>query len=97
MATHRCMYACKSIYSSLDEHRQGFITVDQFRGAIEHAFDLQLTDEQFLTLIDHVPLTKYGQVKYPEFMSQFDTRYYVALLSGIASRLYVYSYMRLAS
>jgi len=63
-------YTC----SSLDEHRQGFIKPEQFRGAIENAFDLHLTDEQFSSLLDHVPLNKHGEVRYPEFMAQFDTR-----------------------
>ena len=63
-----------SIYSSLDEHRLGFISQEQFRGAIENSFDLHLTDEQFSSLIDHVPLTKQGHIRYPEFMAQFDTR-----------------------
>ncbi|XP_067930729.1 EF-hand calcium-binding domain-containing protein 6-like, partial [Watersipora subatra] len=54
------------VFHAIDEHRQGYIKQDQFRGAIENAFDLQLSDEQFHTLLDHVPLTKQGYIKYPE-------------------------------
>lgn len=66
------LYIC---FSSLDEHRVGYLGQEQFRSAINNAFDLQLSNEQFLALLDHVPLTKQGYVRYPEFMAQFDTRY----------------------
>ena len=36
-----------------------------------------MSDDQFRTLIDHIPLTPEGDVKYAEFMAQFDTRYHL--------------------
>jgi len=50
------------------------ISQEEFRAAIESRFNIEMTEEQFRNLIDHVPLTSEGDVKYAEFMSQFDTR-----------------------
>ena len=58
----------------MDQHKRGFITQDQFRAALENGFDVSLTDDQFLSFLDHVPLDKNGAIKYTNFMAQFDTR-----------------------
>ena len=65
-----CFYCC----STLDQHKRGFITQDQFRAALENGFDVSLTDDQFSSFLDHVPLDKNGAIKYTDFMAQFDTR-----------------------
>lgn len=63
-----------SISSQIDKHNQGFISKEQFRAVLEQSCGLNLTEEQFNSFIDHVPLDKRGQVRYPEFMAQFDTK-----------------------
>jgi len=62
-------------YSALDQHRQGVLEQDVFRSTIENAFNLDLTDEQFRGLLDHLPLDRYGGIRYSDFMAQFDTRW----------------------
>ena len=51
-----------------------FISQEEFRAAIESRFNLEMTDQQFRMLVDRVPLDDDGNVKYAEFMAQFDTR-----------------------
>ena len=50
------------------------ISQEEFRAAIESRFNLSLSDSQFENFIDRVPLDEDGNVRYPEFMTQFDTR-----------------------
>lgn len=60
--------------SKIDRLGTDVISQEEFRAAIESRFDIEMTDEQFRVLMDQVPLTDEGDVKYAEFMSQFDTR-----------------------
>jgi len=63
-----------SICSKIDRIGQDVISQEEFRAAIESRFGIEMTDEQFRNLIDHIPITADGDVKYAEFMAQFDTR-----------------------
>lgn len=62
------------------------ISQEEFRAAIESRFNVEMSDEQFRALVDHVPLTNDGDVKYAEFMAQFDTRY----VSPLTRRTFLY-------
>lgn len=50
------------------------ISQEEFRAAVESKLGVEMTDDQFRALIDNVPLTTDGNVKYADFMAQFDTR-----------------------
>lgn len=77
----KCLRLFSFIYfSTLDQHKRGWVTQDQFRAAIENGFDISLTDEQFNSFLDHVPLTKNGAIRFTDFMAQFDTRLVQQLL-----------------
>jgi len=43
-----------------------------------------MADDEFETFIEQVPLDEDGNVKYPEFMAQFDTKwvFFIGLLHG---------------
>lgn len=60
--------------SKIDRLGTDVISQEEFRAAIESRFDIEMTDDQFRNLVDHLPLTNDGDVKYAEFMAQFDTR-----------------------
>ena len=50
------------------------ISQEEFRAAMESRFNLTLTEDQFESFVDRVPLDEDGNVKYTDFMQQFDTR-----------------------
>ena len=50
------------------------VSQEEFRAAIESRFELEMTEAQFRSLVDQVPLDEEGNVRYADFMSQFDTR-----------------------
>ena len=60
--------------SKIDKYGLDFISQEEFRAAIESRFNLEMNDMQFRGLIDRVPLDSEGNVKYADFMAQFDTR-----------------------
>jgi len=62
-------------YRSIDKLETGEISQEEFRAAIESRFNLTLNEDQFECFVDRVPLDEDGNVKYSEFMQQFDTRY----------------------
>ena len=47
---------------------------EEFRAAIESRFEMEMTDDQYRSLIDRVPLDEEGNVRYADFMAQFDTK-----------------------
>ena len=53
---------------------ENVISQEEFRAAIESRFNLSLSEAQFENLVDRIPLDEDGNVKYAEFMTQFDTR-----------------------
>ena len=63
-------YYCRSI----DKLGENVISQEEFRAAMESRFNLALTEGQFENLVDRVPLDEDGNVRYAEFMTQFDTR-----------------------
>ena len=65
---------CYICYRSIDKLETSVISQEEFRAAMESRFNLTLTQEQFDNFIDRVPLDEDGNVKYTEFMQQFDTR-----------------------
>lgn len=65
--------------SKIDRLGTDVISQEEFRAAIESRFSIEMSDDQFKNLVDHVPLTSDGDVKYAEFMAQFDTRYAVRM------------------
>lgn len=36
---------------------------------------MEITDEEFELLLDRIPLDEDGNVRYPQFMAMFDSRY----------------------
>ena len=71
---HCSIYTQYLFYSKIDRLGTDVISQEEFRAAIESRFNIEIADEQFKNLIDHIPLTNEGDVKYAEFMAQFDTR-----------------------
>lgn len=61
------------IDSNLDPHHTGVVSRDDFRAVLESKLDIELTDSQYTSLLDQVQLDKYGNVRYQEFMAQFDS------------------------
>ncbi|CAH1794326.1 unnamed protein product [Owenia fusiformis] len=61
-------------FHKVDQQNTDLLSQEAFRAAIESRFNLGMTDEQFQTFIEHVPLNHEGMVKYADFMAQFDTR-----------------------
>lgn len=72
-------YSCVS--RSIDNLGTNVISQEEFRAAIESRFQLTLNDDQFDSFIDRVPLDEEGNVRYSEFMQQFDTRYVVSVVN----------------
>ena len=64
-----------SIFSKIDKLGLDVISQEEFRAAVESRFDIEMTDDQFTAFIDRVPLDAEGNVRYADFMAQFDTRY----------------------
>ncbi|XP_002734907.1 EF-hand calcium-binding domain-containing protein 6-like [Saccoglossus kowalevskii] len=60
-------------FHKIDKQHTDRITQEEFRAAIESRFGIEINDSEFADLIDRVPLDDEGRVKYPAFMSQFDT------------------------
>ena len=50
------------------------LSQEEFRAAIESKFGLEMSDERFRSMLDRMPLDEEGNVKYADFMAQFDTR-----------------------
>lgn len=69
--------------SNIDKLGEDAIPQEAFRAAIESRFHLELTDEQFESLIDQVPLNDEGAVKYADFMAQFDTKWVLMALRHV--------------
>ncbi|XP_074648527.1 EF-hand calcium-binding domain-containing protein 6-like [Tubulanus polymorphus] len=61
-------------FHQIDKFGTDVITQEEFRAAIESKFDLEMTDDEFRSFVDKVPLTDDGLVKYGDFMSLFDTK-----------------------
>ncbi|KAJ8023054.1 EF-hand calcium-binding domain-containing protein 6 [Holothuria leucospilota] len=62
------------VFQQLDKIGERVITKEQFRAAIESRFNLNLSDIEFEQFLDSVPLDVEGNVKYQDFMSQFDAK-----------------------
>ena len=65
-----CVYFIRSI----DKLGTNVISQEEFRAAIESRFNLTLTDSQFESFIDRIPLDEDGYVRYADFMQLFDTK-----------------------
>lgn len=50
------------------------IRPEEFRAAIESKFNLRLTDSQFESFFERLPLDDEGNVLYIKFMQEFDGR-----------------------
>ncbi|XP_070545330.1 EF-hand calcium-binding domain-containing protein 6-like [Ptychodera flava] len=70
----RDFLALLGTFHKIDKQHNDHITQEEFRAAIESRFEIEISDDEFAELIDKVPLDDEGYVKYPEFMSQFDTK-----------------------
>lgn len=62
------------MFNKLDKYNKDVVSQQEFRAALESRFNLDLKDAEFDAFIEQVPLDEEGQVKYAEFMSQFDTK-----------------------
>lgn len=66
--------ALLGMFHKIDKHHQDVISQQEFRAAIESRFQIEMSDDEFASFLEHVPLDEDGYVKYPEFMAQFDAR-----------------------
>ncbi|XP_071504578.1 EF-hand calcium-binding domain-containing protein 6-like [Diadema antillarum] len=62
-------------FQKVDKLRLHVVSQQEFRAAIESRFNLGLSDREFEAFLDRVPLDDEGNVKYLDFMGQFDTKY----------------------
>ncbi|XP_063969621.1 EF-hand calcium-binding domain-containing protein 6-like [Lytechinus pictus] len=63
------------IFQKCDKLCLRVISQQEFRAAIESKFSLGLSDREFEAFLDRVPLDEEGNVKYHDFLGQFDTKY----------------------
>ncbi|KAF7260077.1 hypothetical protein EG68_02860 [Paragonimus skrjabini miyazakii] len=56
-----------------DPERQGHITQEAFRSALKKNYSVCYTKEEFAELINNLPLDHEGNIRYGEFMRQFDS------------------------
>ena len=82
MRSYWLIFVCP--YSKIDKLGLDYISQEEFRAAMESRFNLEISDAQFEGLIDKVPLDEEGNVKYAEFMAQFDTRSVADRCAGVS-------------
>lgn len=70
----RDFLALLGTFKSIDKLETNVISQEEFRAAMESRFNLTLTQDQFDGFVDRIPLDEDGNVKYTDFMQQFDTR-----------------------
>ncbi|XP_041364639.1 EF-hand calcium-binding domain-containing protein 6-like [Gigantopelta aegis] len=70
----RDFLALLGTFKNIDKLGQDVISQEEFRAALESRFDMPLTDPQFRSFMDRVPLDEDGNVKYVQFMQFFDTK-----------------------
>ncbi|XP_076452836.1 EF-hand calcium-binding domain-containing protein 6-like isoform X2 [Babylonia areolata] len=70
----RDFLALLGMFKKLDRLGTDAVSQEEFRAAIESRFNLELSDQQFESFLDQVPLDEDGNVLYARFMQQFDTR-----------------------
>ncbi|CAL1548413.1 unnamed protein product [Lymnaea stagnalis] len=70
----RDFLALLGMFRKIDHLGLEVISQEEFRAAIESRFNMELTDRQFESFIDRVPLDEDGHVQYAKFMQQFDSR-----------------------
>ncbi|XP_071952395.1 EF-hand calcium-binding domain-containing protein 6-like [Antedon mediterranea] len=61
-------------FHKIDKMHTDVLSQEEFRAAIESRFGIDMSDDEYATLVDNLPLDDEGNVKYPQFMAQFDTR-----------------------
>lgn len=69
--------------SKIDRLGLDILSQEEFRAAIESKFGVEMTDKQFRSMLDGVPLDEDGNVKYSEFMAQFDTKLVVRVCTSV--------------
>nr|XP_039247423.1 EF-hand calcium-binding domain-containing protein 6-like [Styela clava] len=66
--------ALLGMFHKIDKHHQDIISQQEFRAAIESRFQIEVSDSEFEMFMENVPLDKDGNVRYPDFMAQFDAK-----------------------
>lgn len=70
----RDFLALLGTFKSIDKLGLNVISQEEFRAAIESRFNFHLQDDQFEAFVDRLPLDEDGNIKYADFMQQFDTK-----------------------
>ncbi|XP_064594452.1 EF-hand calcium-binding domain-containing protein 6-like isoform X2 [Liolophura sinensis] len=70
----RDFLALLGFFQRLDRFNLGYVSQEEFRAAMESRFGLELSEVQFDCMKEKLPLDEDGNVKYREFMKQFDTK-----------------------
>ncbi|RUS88431.1 hypothetical protein EGW08_003827 [Elysia chlorotica] len=70
----RDFLALLGMFKKIDHLGTDVISQEEFRAAIESRFNMDLTNSQFESFLDRVPLDQEGNVMYTRFMQQFDAR-----------------------
>ncbi|GFN96863.1 EF-hand calcium-binding domain-containing protein 6 [Plakobranchus ocellatus] len=68
----RDFLALLGMFKKIDNLGTDVISQEEFRAAIESRFNMELTNSQFESFLDRVPLDEEGNVMYTRFMQQFD-------------------------
>ncbi|XP_033644045.1 EF-hand calcium-binding domain-containing protein 6-like [Asterias rubens] len=69
-------------FHKIDKLRTNVISQQEFRAVITSRFNVEMSDEEYTMFVDRLPLDEEGNVKYAEFMADFDTR------GGVAPSLF---------
>lgn len=70
----RDFLALLGMFKKIDRLGTDVVSQEEFRAAIESRFNMELTNGQFESFVDQVPLDTDGNVMYAKFMQQFDAR-----------------------
>lgn len=71
---NECLFFFPLLIRSIDKLGLNVISQEEFRAAIESRFNFHLQDDQFDAFVDRLPLDEDGNIKYADFMQQFDTK-----------------------
>lgn len=71
---NECLFFFPLLIRSIDKLGLNVISQEEFRAAIESRFNFHLQDDKFDAFVDRLPLDEDGNIKYADFMQQFDTK-----------------------
>ncbi|CAH8864547.1 unnamed protein product [Trichobilharzia szidati] len=71
---HRDFLTLLNTLRNFDPNRSGIVSPSNFRIILFNHYGYEFSDEKFKEFLDHLPLDLDGNIKYAEFMRQFDSK-----------------------